>query len=202
VGHDIKLYAPPAAQREGWWRVRSLYCGISRDDERYLSRAEMEHRRVDGVKALRAGEKPGKVAKAAGVSRTTVYRWMGLDPKNIPSRKAPGRPFRLTPAQAERAKQIYAAGPGAAGFTSPMFTTAQFAAAVYWDLDVRYSPDAMGRVMHRLGLAIGPRGGTKGPGSRQKHPRVVAVLDPEEPLAASAECVREMLAEAGKEAGA
>jgi transposase len=67
-------------------------------------------------------------------------------------RRAPGRPSRLTTDQLTGAAEIYRSGPRAAGFDSDRWTTARFADAIRMRFEVRYDPDHVGRIMHRLGL--------------------------------------------------
>jgi transposase len=43
-------------------------------------------------------------------------------------------------------------GPRAAGFDSDRWTTMRFAEAIFTRFGIRYDPDHVGRMMHRLGL--------------------------------------------------
>jgi transposase len=67
-------------------------------------------------------------------------------------RRAPGRPSRLTAAQLNDAAAVYREGARAAGFDSDKWTTARYADAIFARFGVRYDPDHVGRIMHRLGL--------------------------------------------------
>jgi hypothetical protein len=49
-------------------------------------------------------------------------------------------------------RDVYHAGPRAAGFESDRWTTARFAEAIFRRFGVRYDPDHTGRIIHRLGL--------------------------------------------------
>jgi transposase len=49
-------------------------------------------------------------------------------------------------------KELYQAGPRAAGFEAERWTTAKFADAILARFAIRYDPDHAGRIMHRLGL--------------------------------------------------
>ena len=49
-------------------------------------------------------------------------------------------------------RELYRAGPRAAGFESDRWTTVRFAQAIFARFGVRYDPDHVGRIMHRLGL--------------------------------------------------
>jgi hypothetical protein len=52
---------------------------------------------------------------------------------------------------------MFAAGPQAAGLDSDRWTTARLAEAIYNRFGVRYDPDHVGRLMHRLGLRKKPQ---------------------------------------------
>ena len=105
---------------------------------------------------LQRGLTQSQVARKFGVSRTTASRWhralSGRGIEALRKRRAPGRPCRLKPEQLQGLIEICQAGPRAAGFDSDRWTTARFAEAIYARFAVRYDPDHVGRIMHRLGL--------------------------------------------------
>ncbi len=121
-----------------------------------LTRDEMESRRLEAAGDLQKGLSQSQVARKFGVSRTTASRWSralnGNGIEALRKRRAPGRPSRLKPDQLRVLAEIYRAGPRAAGFDSDAWTTARFAEAIFARFQVRYDPDHVGRIMHRLGL--------------------------------------------------
>jgi transposase len=120
-----------------------------------LTRDEMESRRLMAAQDLQTGLSQSKVARKYGVSRTTASRWhraLGRGVEALRKRRAPGRPSRLSPDQLRGLKELYEAGPQAAGFTTARWTTARFAEAVQSRFGIRYDPDHVGRLLHRLGL--------------------------------------------------
>jgi len=121
-----------------------------------LTRDEMESRRLLAAQDLQRGLSQSQVARKFGVSRTTASRWYsalsGKGFEALRKRRAPGRPSRLTTEQLRGAAEIYLSGPRAAGFESDRWTTARFAEAIFVRFAVRYDPDHVGRIMHRLGL--------------------------------------------------
>lgn len=121
-----------------------------------LTRDEMESRRLMAAQDLQSGLSQSQVARKFGVSRTTASRWHrainGKGVEALRKRRAPGRPSRLTADQLHAIADIYTAGPRAAGFDSDRWTTMRFAEAIYARFQVRYDPDHVGRIMHRLGL--------------------------------------------------
>jgi transposase len=121
-----------------------------------LTRDEMESRRLLAAQDLQEGLTQSQVARKFSVSRTTASRWYrALSGKGVDAlrkRRAPGRPSRLTQEQLSGVAEIYQAGPRSAGFDSDRWTTARFAEAIFARFNVRYDPDHVGRIMHRLGL--------------------------------------------------
>jgi len=124
--------------------------------EGILNRDEMESRRLLAAQDLQRGLSQSQVARKFGVSRTTASRWhralSGKGLEALRKRRAPGRPSRLTGDQLSVVAEIYRLGPRAAGFDSDKWTTARFAEAIFIRFAVRYDPDHVGRIMHRLGL--------------------------------------------------
>jgi len=121
-----------------------------------LTRDEMESRRLLAAQDLQTGLSQSQVARKFGVSRTTASRWnrslsgKGMDA--LKKRRAPGRPSRLTAVQMATVRELYQAGPRAAGFDSDRWTTAKFADSIQATFGIKYDPDHAGRIMHRLGL--------------------------------------------------
>jgi len=125
-----------------------------------LNRDDMERRRLEAAEDLLKGMTQARVARKFGVSRTTASRWYrildGHGPERLRKRKAPGRPSRLTAAQMDEIRAMFAAGPRACGFDSDRWTTARLAYAIEARFAIRYDPDHVGRLMHRLGLRTKP----------------------------------------------
>lgn len=125
-----------------------------------LNRDEMERRRLEAAEDLLNGVTQARVARKFGVSRTTASRWFrtlegqGLD--RLRKRKAPGRPSRMSAGQMTQVREIFAEGPRAFGFDTDRWTTARLAHAIEARFAIRYDPDHVGRLMHRLGLRNKP----------------------------------------------
>jgi transposase len=124
--------------------------------ESILTRDEMESRRLMAAQDLQRGLSQSQVARKFGVSRTTASRWCralsGKGLEALRKRLAPGRPCRLKAEQLSGVAELYQAGPRIAGFATDRWTTARFAEAIFARYGVRYDPDHVGRIMHRLGL--------------------------------------------------
>jgi transposase len=121
-----------------------------------LTRDEMEQRRFEAAEALRGGLSQSDVARKFAVSRTTASRWRraldGNGVEGLRKRRATGRPSRLNGEQFRALREVYEAGPRAAGLDNEKWTTARFAEAIFRRFGVRYDPDHAGRIIHRLGL--------------------------------------------------
>ena len=72
--------------------------------------------------------------------------------ERLRKRKAPGRPSRMSSSQLAEVRELFAAGPRAFGFETDRWTTARLAQAIEARFAIRYDPDHVGRLMHRLGL--------------------------------------------------
>jgi len=124
--------------------------------ESILTRDEMESRRLLAAQDLQTGLKQSEVARKFGVSRTTASRWHralhGRGVEALRKRRAPGRPSRLSADQLSVISGIYREGPRAAGLDTDRWTTLRFADAIFNRFGVRYDPDHVGRILHRLGL--------------------------------------------------
>ena len=124
--------------------------------EGILTRDEMESRRLLAAQDLQRGLSQSQVARKFGVSRTTASRWhralSGKGLESLRKRRAPGRPCRLNAEQLAGVAEVYRLGPRAAGFETDRWTTARFAEAIFARFAVRYDPDHVGRIIHRLGL--------------------------------------------------
>jgi transposase len=121
-----------------------------------LSRDEMERRRLAAARDHIGGRSQASVAREFGVSRTTASRWQkalnGKGLENLRKRRATGRPCRLTQRQRAEIVEMFAAGPQAMGLDGERWTTVRLAEAIARRFSVRYDPDHVGRLMHRLGL--------------------------------------------------
>jgi len=121
-----------------------------------LNRDDMERRRLEAAQDLLNGIAQSQVARKFGVSRTTASRWQralkGSGVDSLRKRRAPGRPSRLSQEQLNGLAALMADGAMLHGFPDDRWTTARLAAAIEARYGVRYDPDHVGRLMHKMGL--------------------------------------------------
>jgi putative transposase len=121
-----------------------------------LNRDEMERRRLEAAQDLLNGIAQSQVARKFGVSRTTASRWQralrGSGVDSLRKRRAPGRPSRLSPEQLNGLASLMDEGAMPYGFPDARWTTVRLAVAIEARFGVRYDPDHVGRLMHKMGL--------------------------------------------------
>ena len=121
-----------------------------------LNRDDMERRRLEAAQDLLNGIAQSQVARKFGVSRTTASRWQralrGSGVDSLRKRRAPGRPSRLSREQLSGLASLMGEGAMLYGFPDDRWTTARLAVAIEARYGVRYDPDHVGRLMHKMGL--------------------------------------------------
>jgi transposase len=152
---------------ESLWHLNNRARSMETAAQGILTRDEMESRRLLAAEDLQRGLMQSHVARKFGVSRTTASRWnralSGKGLEALRKRRAPGRPNRLNPEQLRGVAELYRIGSRAAGFDADRWTTTRFAEAIFGRFGVRYDPDHVGRIMHRLGLCERARPRTRAP---------------------------------------
>jgi transposase len=116
---------------------------------------ELERRRRRAVQLLREGLPPVEVARMVGVDRRSVRRWnathraRGLS--GLKAKPAPGRPTRLNGEARAKLEETLLAGARAVGFPTDLWTCPRVAEVIHDHFGVRYHPDHVCRLLHRLG---------------------------------------------------
>lgn len=122
-----------------------------------LSAEQLEERRREAARLLRAGRTQAEVARELGVSPVAVYRWAkvlklrGL--RGLKHRLHPGRPSRLTPQQWKELARVLKAGALASGFDTDRWTLKRIASAIWQRFGVRYNSNYLAEPLHRLGFS-------------------------------------------------
>lgn len=116
---------------------------------------QLEKRRVQALRLLKAGKTLSSVARWLGASKSSVSRWYhayrrkgrnGLRPKPIP-----GRPARLSAAQKSRLARWLSEGPLAFGYTTDLWTLKRIARLIEERVHVRYHPNHVWRLLKGMG---------------------------------------------------
>lgn len=113
-----------------------------------------EWRRLRAVALKRRGWVQRDIAEALGASEVSVSQWPARardgGPRALLSRPAPGRPPKLSPAQAARIPEFLGHGPEAYGFRGRVWTCARIARVIQEEFGVRYHKDHVGRLLKGL----------------------------------------------------
>jgi transposase len=113
-----------------------------------------EWRRLQAVALSRRGWAQRDIADALGAAEVSVSRWLARardgGPRALLSRPAPGRPPKLSPAQAAWIPEFLWHGPEAYGFRGHVWTCARIARVIEDEFGVRYHKDHVGRLLKDL----------------------------------------------------
>lgn len=126
-------------------------------DGRKMKRDAQEMVRKLGVRRVREGERPSEVIKSFGLCRTTIYRWLQAEEKHgesaLDSRKAPGRPCKLTGKQKQKVRKwITGKDPRQYGFDFGLWTRQILAALIEERFGVKLGLTAVGRLLAELNV--------------------------------------------------
>jgi transposase len=115
----------------------------------------LEHRRRRALTLLREGLSLNGVSRRLACAASSVMRWRNAfrrrGPQAFEVRFSPGRPPKLTSLQQRRLVRLLLEGPLAQGYRTDLWTTARIAEVIQKHFAVRYHPDHVGRLMHKLG---------------------------------------------------
>jgi transposase len=123
--------------------------GVRRDFE------ALKRRRMEAARLLRQGRGQSEVARAVGVHRQSVSRWArelgesGM--RGLRKAARTGRPAKLSPAQLRDLDRALRRGPEAFGYASGLWTAARVRDLIEERTGVRYHPDHVWRILHKLG---------------------------------------------------
>lgn len=127
-------------------------------DGRKLDHKTLEALRMMAMTRLDEGERPSAVMRSFGFCRTTIYKWQRLAKgrkgvQALLSRKASGRPRKLSPAE-ERRVLVWVNGkdPRQYGFDFGLWTRQTVAQLIADRFAVRLSLAATGQLLARLGF--------------------------------------------------
>ena len=121
------------------------------------SAKELETRRKNALRRLRAGEQVKDVAESLGVSTQAIHYWKNLAAKGGGLNGLKAKPqhvptSRLSDAQRNKLQRIMLQGAAKAGFPTDLWTCERVAAVVKREFDVSYHPSHLSRILHDMGF--------------------------------------------------
>lgn len=123
-----------------------------------LTREQMEERRLEGGRLLRAGKlSKAEIARQLGVTRGAVGAWGkaiaagGL--RRLRQHKSSGRPSKLTPEIRKRLRRLLDRGALAAGFPTDRWTLVRVSELLKKEFDINYHPNSMRQVLIQTGYS-------------------------------------------------
>lgn len=115
---------------------------------------EMEERRLQGARLLKAGVSQAEVARQLGVRRQSVHEWanvMAVRGEKGLARVPTGRKPRLNMVQLTQLAEHLQNGPQAHGYATALWTTERIAKLIHRQFGVRYHRDHVGRLLGQMG---------------------------------------------------
>jgi putative transposase len=124
-----------------------------------LTRQQMEERRLEGARLLKAGRlSQAAIARQLGVSRTAVTKWKkqltesGL--RGLKARRPRGRSRKLSANQCQRLVSMLKRGARAHGFATDRWTQRRMQQVIAREFGVTYHPKYVGRLMKALDWSV------------------------------------------------
>ena len=115
----------------------------------------LEDRRRRALALVDSGCSLNEAARRIGCGASSVMRWLHARRRGgeeaLRVRFSPGRPPKLRRKQTERLIRLLVQGAMARGYRTNLWTTARIAQLIEDEFAVRYHPNHIGRLMHRLG---------------------------------------------------
>jgi len=123
-----------------------------------LTREQMEERRLEGGRLLKAGRlSQAEIARQLGVSRATVSEWAKImqeeGMRGLRKRKAIGGVSKLTEGQKQKLKRMLDRGALACGFETDRWTLQRVAELIEKEFKVAYHPNYLNRLLTKLGFS-------------------------------------------------
>ena len=124
----------------------------------YLTREQMEERRLEGGRLLKAGKlSQAAIARQLGVSRATVSDWAKtLEAKGIRGlrkRKAAGSQSKLNPSQKQKLRYMLDRGALVNGFPTDRWTLERVQQLIQQKFKIIYHPNYLNRLLRNLGFS-------------------------------------------------
>lgn len=116
---------------------------------------QLEWRRRQAIRLLKAGTALSAIARAVGASVSSVFRWAEAYRKQglhgLRPRPTPGRPSSLSVAQKKRLAALLMKGPLTRGYQTDLWTLKRVAQLIHQQFGVRYHPCHVWKLLTQLG---------------------------------------------------
>lgn len=124
----------------------------------YLTREQMEERRLEGGRLLKEGKlSQAEISRHLGVSRATVNDWakvvkaQGI--RGLQKRKAAGSQSKLSKPQKEKLKRMLDHGALVCGFPTDRWTLERVRQLIQREFEVTYHRNYLNRLLRQLGFS-------------------------------------------------
>jgi len=124
----------------------------------YLTREQMEERRLEGGRLLKAGKiRQAEIARKLGVSRAAVSDWSktvktkGI--RGLRKKKTNGRQSKLNAQQKQQLKYMLDRGALTNGFVTDRWTLGRVRQLIWQKFEVAYHPNYLNRLLRNLGYS-------------------------------------------------
>jgi transposase len=115
---------------------------------------ELEQRRMEAARLLRAGISQSEVARRLGVHRQSVIRWQRVlartGPAGLKKAGRAGRKPKLSVQQLAALESTLRGGPEAVGYASGLWTLGRVRQLIEQQSGVRYNPSQVWRILRQL----------------------------------------------------
>jgi len=123
----------------------------------YLTREQMEERRLAGGRLLKEGKlSQAEISRQLGVSRATVSEWARIVKskgiRGLRKRKAAGQ-SKLSKVQKEKIRRLLDHGALACGFPTDRWTLERVRQLIQREFEVTYHPNYLNRLLRQLGFS-------------------------------------------------
>jgi transposase len=124
----------------------------------YLTREQMEERRLEGGRLLKAGKmSKAEISRYLGVSRATVGQWARIietkGMRGLLKRKAAGSEPKLSHPQKQSLKRKLDRGALANGYPTDRWTLERVQKLIKREFDISYHPNYLNRLLRKLGFS-------------------------------------------------
>jgi transposase len=131
---------------------------VDRKGEKRIPRRSLQDTRTLAIAALQKGMHADDVSDLYDVGRSTVYNWwkeyQEKGPAALTVKKAPGRTARLTDKQRDLLRKLVVGrDPRQLQFDFALWTRQMVRELIKREFGVDYTPEAVGNILHDLGLS-------------------------------------------------